>query len=927
MRMPANLRSIAAKAISAMLCALLLLCVLPAAPHAAYADDNDAKTVRVGWLLDNQGFQSGTPGEYLSGWGYEYLQTLSYYTPGWKYEYVTGTFSELMDKLEAGQIDLMPNISYTEERAEKLLFSSNPEGMEHYYIYAKPSNDALTKGNPEALNGMTIGCNNGVMQTQVGMKWLQSEGVNCNYRFYQTGNELFEALSTDEVDAIIMNDTLSSDDAMPMFYVGESNYYFVTPKSRPDLMADINAAMTALHASNPRYNDEVKTRYSVSNAGSASLTSSEQAWLDGRNGVINVGYLDGTFPYAGKDEDGQMSGSLCAFVDTLRSQFGATANTIAYSSNSELESALKRGDIDVAMPVYKDYWLAEQSETVQSSTLASTSLVAVYSGGSLDDALETITYHPAGLVNRRALAVRYPDADIVEGKDAIDCVNKVKRGEASCMITAVTNLDTLREQVDFSGLKTAELPDGIELCCRMEQGNPELLSLVNKAVVNSSDKIASGAYSHYSYAGSESDLAQFVEKYQAPLMAFVVALLVLVIAVLVWSLRSARAAQRKAQSANAAKTAFLSRMSHDIRTPLNGIIGLIEVNDLHPDDVELTKSNRSKAKVAADHLLTLVNDILEMGKIEDREIVLENKPFNLKELLHDVLVLVDIRAAENGIRIETDGGKNIKYPDVYGSPVHVRRVFLNLVDNCVKYNKRGGSVTCVSTMLGVQGDTVTYRFIVSDTGIGMTPEFLERIFEPFAQANDDARSNYQGTGMGMPIVKALVERMNGTIEVRSALGKGSTFTVTVPFVIDRNPADHREEPVLPADCSIEGMNILLAEDNELNTEVAKALLESEGASVTCVGNGKEALDAFCAKPAGTFDAVLMDIMMPVMDGYEAARAIRLSDKRDSSTVPIVAMTANAFAEDVKAAKDAGMNGHIAKPLDLDVLKRTLAKHR
>ena len=218
----ANLRFIASKAISAMLCALLALCALPAAPQAAYADDGETKTVRVGWLLDNQGFQSGTPGEYLSGWGYEYLQTLSYYTPGWKYEYVTGTFSELMDKLEAGEIDLMPNISYTEERSEKLLFSANPEGMEHYYIYAKSSNDALTQGNPEALNGMTIGCNNGVMQTQVGMKWLQNEGINCNYKFYQTGNELFDALSSDKVDAIIMNDTLSSDDAMPMFYVGET---------------------------------------------------------------------------------------------------------------------------------------------------------------------------------------------------------------------------------------------------------------------------------------------------------------------------------------------------------------------------------------------------------------------------------------------------------------------------------------------------------------------------------------------------------------------------------------------------------------------------------------------------------------------------------------------------------------------------------
>lgn len=911
----------------AVLCALLFFCAVALVPQNANASEPETKTVRVGWLVDNQGFQSGTPGEYLSGWGYEYLQTLSYYTPGWKYEYVTGTFGELMDKLEAGEIDLMPNISYSDERAGKLLYSANPEGMEHYYIYAKPSNDALTQGDPEALNGMTIGCNNGVMQTEAGITWLQNEGINCNYKFYQTGNELFEALSSGEVDAIIMNDTLSSDDAMPMFYVGESNYYFVTPKSRPDLMEEINAAMTSLHASNPRYNDEVKTNYSVSDAGSSSLTSAEQRWLDGRNRMINVGYLNYTYPYSSEGSDGQMSGSLCALTDALQGQFGVTVNSTAYSSNAELQDALKQGAIDVAMPVYKDYWLAEQSETVQSSTLATTSLVAVYAGGSLDDALKTIAYHPSCLANRKALSVRYPDAELVECKDAADCVDKVKHGKTSCFIVAITNLDTLRDQADLSGLKTAELPDGVELCCRMNIGNPELLSIVDKAVVNSTDKIASGAYSHYSYTGSESELASFIEKYQAPLTATVVALLVLVIVVLTWSLRSAREAQRKAQSANAAKTAFLSRMSHDIRTPLNGIIGLIEVNNLHPNDVELMKNNRSKAKVAADHLLTLINDILEMSKIEDREIVLENKPFNLIELFRDVLVLVTIRASENGVEIESDGGRNLEYPNVYGSPMHVRRVFLNLVDNCVKYNKQGGSVSCVSTTLGVQDDTVMYRFIISDTGIGMAPEFLDHIFEPFAQENDDARSSYQGTGMGMPIVKALVERMNGTIEVKSAPGKGSTFTVTIPFAIDRNPDLHRVELAAPADCAIEGMKILLVEDNDLNTEVAKALLESEGVQVICAGNGKEALDMFCAKPAGSFDAILMDIMMPVMDGYEAARAIRLSNKRDASTVPIVAMTANAFAEDVEAAKNAGMNGHTAKPIDLAVLKQTLAKYR
>ena len=909
---------------------LVVSLVLMGVPRFAHADDPSAdsntKTVRVGWLLNNQGFQSGVPGEYLSGWGYEYLQTLSYYTPGWKYEYVTGTFSELMDKLEAGEIDLMPNISYTDERAQTMLFSSNPEGTEKYYIYAKPSNDALSQGDPSALNGMTIGCNSGVMQTEAGMKWLQDEGINCNYKFYATGDELFNALSSDAVDAIIMNDTLSSEDAMAMFYVGESNYYFVTPKSRPDLMNDVNAAMTMLRSSNPRYNDEVKTRYAVSDGGASSLTSTEQQWVDSHGGTLTLGYLDHKLPYSNKDSNGELTGSLAALTESLQSKFGIAVRTRAYSTTDELESALAQGDVDVIAPVYRDFWIAEQKGVIQSSSFSTTSLEAVFAGGSFDNAPESIATYPGALFNYSAVQTLYPSARIVEYDSAGACIDAVRKNEVSCTIIPATGLDTLRDTNDFTGLKTAELAQGMDLACWMRKGDAELLSIVDKGIVNAKDKIDDGAYYHYSYSSSEdSGLVGFFKQHQSAIIASSIALLVIVVAVLAWALIRARNSQREAMAASAAKTAFLSRMSHDIRTPLNGIVGLIEVNDLHPDDVELAKANRAKAKVAADHLLTLLNDILEMSKIEDRDIVLEHKPFNLMELTNDVFVLADIRASERGITIETDKGCNIKYPDVYGSPVHVRRVLLNLVDNCVKYNRQGGKVTCSSEMLNVQGETVTYRFVISDTGIGMAPEFLDHIFEPFAQENDDARSTYQGTGMGMPIVKALVERMKGTISVQSEQGKGSTFTIILPFEIDLEPDEHRKALEKPADCSIKGMRIMLVEDNALNTEVAKALLESEGALVACVENGKQAVDLFTSKPAGTFDAILMDIMMPVMDGYKAARAIRLSNKRDATTVPIIAMTANAFAEDAKAALDAGMNDHVAKPIDLDALKASLAK--
>ena len=328
------------RTLAVALAALVILSAVMPAPAFAADSDQQVKTVRVGWPVNNKGFQEGMPGERLSGWGYEYLQTLSYYTKGWQYEYVSGTFSELMDMLEAGEIDLMPNISYSAEREQKLLFSSNPEGTERYYIYARPDRDDLAKGDPQALQGLTIGCNSGVMQTIVGQQWLTNEGITCTYKEISTGGALFEALADGEVDAVIMNDTISSPDASPMFYVGSSDYYFAVPKSRPDLMNDINAAMTTIARDNPRYNEEVKSSYSAQNSGSSSLTGTETTWLKENGNTITLGYLKNQLPYCTQNDDGEMEGSLASLATTLHDKFGITVKTIALSNNKQMIKAL-----------------------------------------------------------------------------------------------------------------------------------------------------------------------------------------------------------------------------------------------------------------------------------------------------------------------------------------------------------------------------------------------------------------------------------------------------------------------------------------------------------------------------------------------------------------------------------------------------------
>ena len=384
-----------------------------------------------------------------------------------------------------------------------------------------------------------------------------------------------------------------------------------------------------------------------------------------------------------------------------------------------------------------------------------------------------------------------------------------------------------------------------------------------------------------------------------------------------------REAVFQAQKANAAKSSFLSRMSHDIRTPLNGIIGLIKINETHMDDRELVKTNQDKMLVSADHLLSLINDVLQMSKLEDENIEISHEPIDLGEISREVGTIISGRTAEAGIAFEI-GKQELPVSYVYGSPLHIRQIFLNIYGNCIKYNKPHGKVTTTLKCLGEKNGIVTYRWTISDTGIGMSDEFLKHIFEPFVQEHSDARTVYSGTGLGMSIVKKIIDRMNGTIVVISKEGEGSTFVITLPFEIAEKPEEIPAE--MDGEVNIAGLHLLLAEDNELNAEIARTLLEDEGAITTIVNDGQQAVDIFSRNKPGTFDAILMDIMMPEMDGLSATKAIRALDREDAGTIPIIAMTANAFDEDEKKCMEAGMNAHLVKPLDIQKMKEAVCRY-
>ena len=383
-------------------------------------------------------------------------------------------------------------------------------------------------------------------------------------------------------------------------------------------------------------------------------------------------------------------------------------------------------------------------------------------------------------------------------------------------------------------------------------------------------------------------------------------------------------AAKKAEAANEAKTEFLQRMSHDIRTPINGIRGMVNMADHYADDMEKQTEYRTKVKEASNLLLELVNDVLDMSKLESGEVVLEESPFNLSSIFREVFNVIEQMAAEQNIRIVWEK-KEIIHRDLIGSPMYVKRVMMNILSNAVKYNRENGQIYISCREISSEQPEMTImEFVCRDTGIGMTDEFQKHIFEPFAQEHTGSRTKFTGTGLGMPITKKLVEKMGGTVTFESEKGVGTTFVIRVPFKIDLD-ADKREEQTDASEKSIKGLHILLAEDNELNMEITEFVLQNEGADLTKAWDGQEAVELFRNSEPGEFDVILMDIMMPVMDGYEAAKMIRFLDREDAKEVPIIAMTANAFTEDRIKAKAAGMDEHVAKPVDVELLIKVIHK--
>ena len=916
---------------------LLMLLLVPASVHAsemksngktAQAMEKENKTVRVGYF-PYANFQEGGYGEHKQGAGYEYLQKISYIT-GWKYEYVYGSFKECLDMLADGEIDILGSVSYTPERAEAISFSDYAEGTERYWIYTREDHLNLTDGDLKQLNGCRIGVADGSCQKKLLEKWLDSNQLHAEIVVCKGYDEIIKKQDADELDAFVIPALSVDSDFIAIANIGVSDCYFGVSKSRPDLLEELNSALEEINNTKTDYSSKLYARYEGKAAINYALNMEEKQWLAAHENTIRVGYLKDNLPFCG-EEDGKLTGILGTVLETVQKKYEITTQAVPCSTGIQMNEALQAGEIDIAGPIIQDFYTQEQFQVVLTDKIFDITPVVIYKGNDYSSSLSAIAATETSLYSELMVSLLFPDAEIKQYDTQEECLDAVANGKVGATVIPSSKINLLNESSLTKSLSFAEMAKRQELGMFTTRGNRRAATIINKAIDQSSDILNGVVLALNSVSEKKMTLQDVLAEY-AGLVTGVSFAIIFVLLLLVYSLLVSRKKQmealKEAQNANAAniaKTTFLNHMSHDIRTPMNAIVGFTDIAlKLKPD--RKVENYLKKIRQSSEYLMTLINDVLDISRIESGKLEYKPVPVDLGDMVNTVLSIAR-GYTENRDLIFTVSIEKLKNPYVMADELRIREVLLNIISNAVKFTKDGGTISfAAESRPGKDEQHIIVRFRISDTGIGMSEEFQTRIFDEFSQENNGARTSYKGTGLGMAIAKRYVDLMGGKIEVSSRQGVGSTFTVEIPLLIAEHVPAEKEEK-LRNDIAVRGLHVLLAEDNDLNAEIAVTLLEEKGMIVTRTADGKSALTQFCNTAPGTFELILMDIMMPEMNGYETTKAIRnMPDRPDGKKIPIIAMTANAFAEDIQAALDAGMDGHVAKPVDMGVLLSVITKY-
>ena len=1073
------MQTLTRKSACVMLSLLLLLSAV--LPVKAAAETASAKVVRVGSFEDTFNYVNEKGAR--KGYGYELLETLSGYT-GWQFEYVTCDWSDCFEKLKNGEIDIIGGISYTEDRTQEMLFSDEPMGVEKYYLYADLSRADISASDFKTLNGKKIGVLMGTEPEVMLAEWEEKYGLKTEHVNISNNEDVKQKLANHEIDCFVsLEESFWAERGISTITrVGESGIYYAINKNRPDIKEELDDAMRALDEAVPFYTADLYKRY-FSMDYTPILTGEEKAWLR-KHGAIRMGFLASdsgvsTFDPATGEFTGVITDYIQFAADCLGNQ-ELEFQLVGYDSKEAELDALKSGEIDMIFHCDQNPNLAEEYHFACTNTTWTSNLMAVTNKQHFNENnVNRIAVPQNKLSLKKYLAFYYPQWEIVDCDTQEDAARLVKDGQADCFVTGISSENKYSKKYSFYSVP---LVNPVRSCFAVNSGNRSLLSILNKTIKAMPVNMLAGALAMYKSSARRVTLSDFIKDNFFKVMlisSIAVAVVLLTILMLLQKARKAEAAARKAASdtqelnaklqvavekaetANRAKSTFLSNMSHDIRTPMNAIIGFTTLALSNINDTERVKDYLGKTLASSNHLLSLINDVLDMSRIESGKIHLEEVEVNLSDVLHDLKTIVSGQIYAKQLELYMDV-MDVTDEDVYCDKTRLNQILLNLLSNAIKFTPAGGTVSVrVRQLAGKVRGCGQYEFRIKDNGIGMSQEFAQKIFEPFEQERTSTVSRIQGTGLGMAITKNIVDMMGGTIEVQTAQGKGTEFTVCVPmraqteqrpvekiteleglkalvvdddfntcdsvtkmlvkvgmraewtlsgkeavlrarqsiemsdvyhaYIIDWRLPDmngievtrqirslHDDTPIIiltaydwsdieveakaagvTAFCSkpmfmfdlretlmsalgqkqtdavqgllpdknadFKGKHILLVEDNELNREIAQEILREYGFLVDSAENGAVAVEKVSTAAPGSYDLVLMDVQMPIMDGYTATRKIRALDDPARAKLPILAMTANAFDEDRRNALESGMNGFLSKPIVIDDLVQELRK--
>lgn len=903
----------------------------------------EQKKVRVGYYFSHN-FQEGMDDDSpKSGYSYEYLQKLASYT-GWKYEYVYGDWSELFEKLVNGDIDLMAGVAYSEDRTRLIGYPDSEMLNETFYIYKNEEDASIQSGDIKSYHGKTIGTvKSNQRMTAALEKWKSENHAGIEIAYYQDLTECAQAFNAGELDGFVSADNMVSSYAgiTPVEKIGKQPYYLCVNKNRPDLLGELNIAISIVNEQDAVGIEELRSKYYTETTVSVFLSQQERSWLEEHDQVV-VGYLDHYLPYCDTAKDGAVTGLVADIVPDLFAALpGDYAPKIiyrAFEDQQEMLDSMKNGETDFVFPVSDGSWYSEQQGFLQSSSVVAFPIALAYLEPYDSDITEKIAVNQNNLRQYWYTITNYPDAEIIMYDDIDDCIKAVQDGEAGSTLLSALRVSYLIGHEKKMNIIT--LTDDEKVCFAVADGNNALLQIINHGISILGESYGLNHTYRYLDSLATYTLTDVVQDHVWLFAGLLIALLVLIILYFVYREREQQKAAAKeqkqkelleealgaARQASIAKKVFLQNMSHDIRTPMNAVIGFTNLALQVVDDKEKVQDYLSKILISGNHLLGIVNEVLEISRIESGQTKLEESVCNIHDIVKETDVIIRNQAQEKEQNFTIDLSK-IQNWYVYCDKLRIKEILVNLLSNAVKYTQKGGSILLKVEQLPCEKEGYgNYEIHVKDNGCGMSPEFLKKVFQPFERQKNSTISGIQGTGLGMTIIKGFVDLMGGTIQIVSEENKGTEIMVKLCHKFAESPkkTEEKESQEYPAEL-FTGRRILLAEDNSLNREIALAILEEAGLKVEIAENGAIAVEKVKHSKAGYYDAVLMDIQMPVMDGITAARQIRALPDPELAGIPVIAVSANAFDEDIETSYEAGMNGHLAKPIQATELLKILGK--